>query len=541
MRRVALRTRAVLAIDSKPHGLVARGGEGLLRSDIDAAEICVLDQNALQSHLLSLVSCEANTYDESQRRASAPSGHTGMNPRMIRCYSKAFRISCRLRFLNERYSTLEAMTLTILDWKLSRREVLTNLAMAGTAGVSRLWGLPNTATQEPSGMHSVLDFTGPGPNPYWNSVGPLVTEPQKSPVILLTDRPVQLETPRHYFLDQFTPNDVFYVRWHLETIPNSVDLKEWRLHVGGNVAKPLTLSLPELLSRFKPASVAAVNQCSGNSRSELQPRVPGGQWGNGAMGNALWTGVKLREILDAAELKSGSVQVQFEGLDRGNGPEGYGSNRFMKSLDLNDPVMDECIVAHSMNGEPLPMLNGFPVRLVVPGYFATYWVKSLSSIRVLDTVDDNFWMKTAYRIPDTANGSTTPDDVKAGKVKMIPIAKMPVRSFLISPDGSSKIPSDVPLRLRGVAFSGYGGIAKVEISVDDGMNWHSARLGEDAGRFSFRLWEFSWVPKRPGKYNFAVRATDEKGHSQSDEMKWNPGGYLWNRIERQEVTVGSAS
>ena len=212
----------------------------------------------------------------------------------------------------------------------------------------------------------------------------------------------------------------------------------------------------------------------------------------------------------------------------------------MKSLDLTDPVLDETLVAYSMNGEPLPMLNGFPVRLVVPGYFATYWVKSLSWIRVLDKPDDNFWMKTAYRIPDTPGGSTTPDDVKAGKVKTVPIAKMPVRSFLISPDGSTKIPSGLPVRLRGIAFSGYGGITRVEVSVDDGAGWRTAHLGGDEGKFSFRTWELSWIPQRPGTYGVAVRATDGEGHTQKDEMVWNPGGYLWNRIERQEMMVGAA-
>jgi DMSO/TMAO reductase YedYZ molybdopterin-dependent catalytic subunit len=419
---------------------------------------------------------------------------------------------------------------------------LKTLSAGGSAfGLAGILGVRDATPQEPSASRGVPDFTGPGPNPYWNSVGPYITEPQKAPLILMADRPVQLETPRHYFLSAFTPNEAFYVRWHLETLPNSVDLKEWRLHVEGNVGNPLTLSLPDLIGRFKPVSVAAVNQCSGNSRSLLQPRVPGSQWGNGAMGNALWTGAKLREILDAAKLKSGSLQVQFEGLDRGKGPEGYGSNRFMKSLDLNDPVLEECIVAYSMNGEPLPMLNGFPVRLVVPGNFATYWVKCLSWIRVLDKPDDNFWMKTAYRIPDTPGGTTTPEDVKAGKVKTIPISKMPVRSFLISPDGTGKIPAGLPVQLRGIAFSGYGRVKKVEVSADKGSNWLDARLGEDLGPYSFRTWELPWTPKRPGKYGLAVRATDEKGHTQPDQPIWNPGGYLWNRIERQEITVGGAS
>jgi DMSO/TMAO reductase YedYZ molybdopterin-dependent catalytic subunit len=353
--------------------------------------------------------------------------------------------------------------------RISRRHWLKTLgaasasfAAAGILGGSRAEG-QGTPAQE-----SVPEFTGPGANPYWSSIGPWATYPQKAPLILLTDRPVQLETPRHYFLSAFTPNEAFFVRWHLQTIPNAVDLKEWRLHVEGNVERPLALSFPELTSRFKIASVPAVSQCSGNSRSRLQPRVAGGQWGNGAMGNARWTGVSLREILDAAGVKTGSVQVQFEGLDKGLGPKGYGSNRFMKSLDLTNPVLDECLVAIAMNDEPLPMLNGFPARLIVPGYFATYWLKSLSWIRVLDAPDDNYWMKTAYRIPDTPRGSTTPEEMKSGKVATVPIAQMPVRSFLISPDGLAKVPAGLPLRFRGIAFSGYSGIRKVEASFDNG-------------------------------------------------------------------------
>jgi DMSO/TMAO reductase YedYZ molybdopterin-dependent catalytic subunit len=258
------------------------------------------------------------------------------------------------------------------------------------------------------------------------------------------------------------------------------------------------------------------------------------------MGNAMWTGVRLRELLVAAGVKTGSMQVQFQGLETGSGPKGMASSRFMKSLDLNNPVLDECVVAYLMNGEPIPVLNGFPVRLIVPGYFATYWTKCLSWIRVLGAIDENFWMKPAYRIPDTPRGNTTPDDVKAGKVNMVPIAKMPVRSFLVSPDGSSKIPAGMTVTLRGIAFSGYGRVTQVEISEDDGKNWLAAKLGEDYGAYSFRTWEAAWTPKSPGKYAVAVRATDEKGNTQPDEPVWNPGGYLWNRIEKQELVAGIA-
>jgi DMSO/TMAO reductase YedYZ molybdopterin-dependent catalytic subunit len=425
---------------------------------------------------------------------------------------------------------------------LSRRGLLKTWGMAGGGIAASHWlGAGATLAQQPSPEKAIETFTGPDANSRWNSVGPYITEPQKVPLILLTDRPVQLETPRHYFRTAFTPNEAFYVRWHVDGIPNAVDLKDWKLQIEGNVNKPLALSLAELMQKFKPVSLAAVNQCSGNSRSRLQPRVPGGQWGNGAMGNAMWTGVRLRELLDLAGVKSGSLQLQFQGLDTGQGPAGLGSNLFPKSLDLENPVLDECVVAYLMNGEPLPMLNGFPVRLVVPGYFSTYWTKCLTWIRVLSAPDENFWMKTGYRMPDTPRGNTTPEDVKAGKVKTVPVGRFPVRSFLISPDGSSKIPAGMNLALRGIAFSGFGAVNRVEISDDGGKNWTAAKLGENHGAYSFRTWEGSWTAKSPGRYSLAVRATDEKGNTQPDEPVWNPGGYLWNRIERQEMVVGNAS
>lgn len=383
-------------------------------------------------------------------------------------------------------------------------------------------------------------FTGPEPNPYWNSVGSFVVYQQKLPLIQLTDRPVQLETPRQYFLTPFTLNAAFYVRWHLDNIPNTVSLSDWRLSVEGNVEKTLSLSMSDLLRQFKPVSITAVNQCSGNSRSRFQPRIPGGQWGNGAMGNALFTGVRLKDLLDAAGVKTDSLQVQFEGMDRGRGSQGKGSQSYQKSLDLNDPVLDETIIAYQMNGEPLPMLNGFPVRLVVPGKFATYWTKALTWIRVLTEPDANYWMAKAYCVPNTPRGNTTPKDVNEGRVEMTPIGAMPVRSFIITPDGSCKIPEDMPVLVRGIAFSGHGRVVRVEFSCDGGKLWNKADVGEDFGPYSFRTWKTAWIPRRAGKYVLAVRATDEKGNTQSDEGVWNPGGYLWNKIERQEVIVGTA-
>ena len=422
---------------------------------------------------------------------------------------------------------------------MSRRLLLKMLGGGAVLlGLNKL--TPTSAQVSGQAIEPLPRFTGPEANPYWGSVGSFVVYPQKLPLIQLTDRPVQLETPRHYFLTPFTPNAAFYVRWHLDEIPNAVSLSDWRLLVEGNVEKSLALSMSDLMNQFKPVSIAAVNQCSGNSRSRFQPRVPGGQWGNGAMGNALFTGVRLKDLLNAAGVKTGSSQVQFEGLDRGRGPEGKGSHSYLKSLGLSDPVIGETIVAYEMNGEPLPMLNGFPVRLVVPGKFATYWTKALTWIRVLTEPDTNYWMAKAYCIPNTPRGNTTPKDVNEGRVEMIPIGTMPVRSFIITPDGSGKIPEEMPVTVRGIAFGGFGRVVKVEFSWDGGKLWAKAELGEDYGQYSFRTWETTWTPKRTGKYVLAVRATDEKGNIQPDDGVWNPGGYLWNRIERQEVFVGAA-
>lgn len=423
----------------------------------------------------------------------------------------------------------------------SRRAALKTLSAGAVAlGLGRFFQPNAFAQQQPSTASRIATFTGPGANPYWNSVGKIATFPQKVPMIMLTDRPVQLETPRNYFLNPITPNNAFFVRWHLESIPNEIDLSSWRLHVEGNVNKPLKLSFPDLLRKFKPVTLAAVNQCSGNSRSRFQPRVAGGEWGNGAMGCARWTGVRFREILEMAGVKDGSVQVQMQGLERGKGPQGMPSYEFKKSLDLNDSVLDECIVAYAMNGEPLPILNGFPARLIVPGYFATYWMKCLTSIRLLDKPDENFWMNPGYRVPDTPRGNTNPSDVKASKVKMIPITRMPVRSFIISPDGDTKIPAGLTVIVRGIAFSGFGAVTKIEFSGSAHGPWQVAKLGEDLGPYAFRSWEIEWTPERPGNYQLAARATDEKGNVQPDEGVWNPGGYLWNKIERQQVTVGTA-
>src|SRR5437660_12309261 len=210
---------------------------------------------------------------------------------------------------------------------------------------------------------------------------PLVRYPQKTDLILLTSRPPQLETPMKWFDRAITPNEAFFVRYHVFPIPTQVDLATWRLRIGGHVDRPLELSMDELRTKFPAAAVTAVNQCSGNSRGRFAPRVLGGQWGDGALGNAEWVGARLKDILAAAGVRQGAVQATFDGLDR---PAFPSVPDFVKSLDIARIMDDQDIlVAYQMNGAPLPMLNGYPARLVVPGWYATYWVKNLSEIEVV--------------------------------------------------------------------------------------------------------------------------------------------------------------
>ncbi|MBS0560361.1 MAG: molybdopterin-dependent oxidoreductase [Proteobacteria bacterium] len=356
--------------------------------------------------------------------------------------------------------------------------------------------------------------------------------PGKGAMVLQRTRPPLLETPFEVF-DQgvFTPNDRFFVRWHYAVIPTSIDVESFRLNVHGAVDKPLTLSLADILAMPGRIEYAAVNQCSGNSRGFFQPRVPGGQWANGAMGNAKWTGVPLKAVLDRAGVKAGAVQVRFNGLDT---PVVAGSPDFMKSLSVDHARDGEVMIAFAMNGKPLPLLNGFPVRLVVPGWYSTYWVKMLNDIEILDHPDENFWIKTAYTIPDTPHA-----DMKPGQtgVPMVPINRMVPRSFVTNIREGAKLRLGNPVTVRGIAFGGDSGVAKVEFSGDGGQKWETAQLGKDEGKYSFRRWEAHLVPRTTGVQALMVRCTNTAGVVQPDTPNWNPAGFMRNVIETTHVSV----
>ncbi len=348
--------------------------------------------------------------------------------------------------------------------------------------------------------------------------------PQKGAMILQRTRPPLLETPFEVF-DQglFTPNDRFFVRWHWAVIPEAVDVTSFRLAVDGHVNAAQSLTLQDLLAMPR-VELAAVNQCSGNSRGFFAPRVAGGQWANGAMGNAKWVGVRLRDVLDRAGVKPGAQRVRFAGLDD---PVVGDAPKFMKSLDLNHARDGEVMLAYAMNGRQLPLLNGFPLRLVVPGWYSTYWVKMVSHIEVLDGPDENFWTKVAYTIPDTPGASMSPG--QAG-VKMVPINRMVPRSFVTNLAEGAAVKAGAPTAVRGIALGGATGVRAVDVSTDGGASWVPAQLGEDVGRYSFRAWHAT-LPFAAGDATLKVRCTNADGLVQPVVPNWNPSGFMRNEIE----------
>ena len=366
--------------------------------------------------------------------------------------------------------------------------------------------------------------------PIGNGERPLVRYPGKRPLIQLTARPPQLETPFAAFDENvITPNDAFFVRYHLADIPLSIDPDTYRLEIKGKVETPLSLSLNDLKG-FEPIEIVAVNQCSGNSRGFFEPRVAGGQLANGAMGNARWRGVPLKALLDRAGVQKGAIQVAFDGLD---GPVIPETPDFAKALDVDHARDGEVMIAYSMNGEDIPWLNGFPVRLVVPGYYGTYWVKHLNEITVLDRIFESFWMTAAYRIPANACACTEPGKAPAATV---PINRFSIRSFVTNLTDGAKINAGQEVSLRGIAFDGGYGITAVTVSTDGGQNWVAATLGQDLGRYSFRPWTLP-INLKKGMQEIRVRAFNRIGQSQPMEPLWNPAGYMRNVVETVRVEV----
>ncbi|HQR03050.1 MAG: molybdopterin-dependent oxidoreductase [Proteobacteria bacterium] len=352
--------------------------------------------------------------------------------------------------------------------------------------------------------------------------------PGKKPLIKRAFRPPNFESPLDTFDQIITPNDRFFVRWHLASIPR-IAAGDWRLRVGGGAAeKPFELTLDQLRQEFEPAEIVAVCQCSGNRRGLSDPHVPGVEWSVGAMGNARWKGARLKDVLARAGLRADALEIAFNGGDSGAIDK---TPDFIKSIPVWKALDENTLVAYEMNGEPLPHWNGFPARIVVPGWTATYWMKQVISIEALTKPESGFWMSAAYRVP---KGKFPLIDrfVSQEGESNTPITEMVVNSLITSIHEGQRIPVGKETLVRGIAWDAGYGIRSVEVSVDGGNTWQEALLEQDMGRYSFRAWHLAFVPPRAGKYLVMARATNRQGSTQTFDLIFNPAGYHNNVMER---------
>jgi DMSO/TMAO reductase YedYZ molybdopterin-dependent catalytic subunit len=355
--------------------------------------------------------------------------------------------------------------------------------------------------------------------------------PGKKPLIKLSYRPPNYETPIEYFRTGLTSNDVFFVRYHLSNIPE-LDGSTWRLMVGGDGASGQAELTLDDLKKMPPSEVVAVNQCSGNRRGLFQPHVPGVEWGYGAMGCARWKGARLKDILDRVGVKKEAVEIVLDGAD---GPAIDNTPDFVKSIPVWKAMEETTIVAYEMNGQPLPHWNGFPARLVLPGWTGTYWMKHLTSVRAAAKPFDGFWMKSAYRIP-VGKFPVVARFISQETEANTPITEMVVNSLITSHQEGSTVKVG-KVTIGGIAWDGGYSIRLVEVSTDGGNTWVPATVGEDLGRYAFRQWSYVLSAQR-GKNTVMARATNAIGQTQTASLILNPAGYHHNVM--QSVTLNAA-
>ena len=356
----------------------------------------------------------------------------------------------------------------------------------------------------------------------WQSV-PAPPDPR---LIVRSRRPQDLETSVGLLTDWITPNGVFFVRSHLPT--PSVEQGTWTLSVAGSVDRPRTFDFDELGSLERVASTVTL-ECAGNGRAFFDPPVAGVQWQKGAVGNARWTGVRLADVLKRAGVRASGQFVLLDGADRpvGTVPD------FARTLPMAKALHPDTLLAFEMNGAPLPVAHGCPVRVIVPGWEGAYWVKWLTRIEVLDGQHDGFFVQTAYRYPtrSVAPGSVVPANA------MEPLTGLTVKSLIVTPGDGTSLPVG-RLRVAGFAWAGEAEVARVDVSTNDGKSWQRTSLGPDRERYAWRAFEYEWRGIPAGTFTVMARAVDSRGRVQNDAPPWNPSGYLWNAPDRVTVTIG---
>ncbi len=343
-------------------------------------------------------------------------------------------------------------------------------------------------------------------------------------LIVRSSRPQDLETPVSALTDEFTPNDLFFVRSHFG--PPLIDLKEWRFEVRGEVERPARWTLQEL-QQVGATRRPAVLQCAGNGRALFKPRIAGAQWERGAVGQALWGGVKLSDVLNKAGLKP---EAKFVTFLPGDHPMASKVPPFRRSIPV-EKALEDVVLAWQMNGAALPLLHGAPLRAVVPGWAGDHWIKWLRGIEVATKEDPGFYMQTGYKFP------TEPIE-PGGKPKAVKtLTEIPVKSLIVKPAAGARLGMGNQ-RVEGVAFGGKGPITRVEVSVDDGGTWGEAQIDPATVAGTWQRWEFHWIALS-GSQVLRCRATDSAGSVQPREPAWNPSGYLYNAWDEVQCEVGA--
>jgi len=359
--------------------------------------------------------------------------------------------------------------------------------------------------------------------------------PGKKPLIKLAYRAPNYETPIEYFKTPITPNDAFFVRYHLSDIPAAndklIDPKTWKVEIGGDGANgTLSLDLDDL-SALPATEVVAVNQCSGNRRGLFSPHVPGVEWGYGAMGCARWKGARLKDVLDKVGLKKEAIEISFNGAE---GPAFDKTPDFIKSIPVWKAIEDTTLIAYEMNGAPIPHLNGAPARIIVPGWTGTYWMKHIISIKALTKPQGGFWMKPAYRIP-VGKFPIVARFITQEDATSTPITEMVINSLITSHADGGKVKAG-SVTIGGIAWDGGYGIRSVDLSTDGGANWLKATLGQDLGRYAFRPFSLA-LPAKRGKLTVMARATNAIGQTQTATLIFNPAGYHHNVMHSVTLDV----
>src|SRR6266851_3077285 len=343
--------------------------------------------------------------------------------------------------------------------------------------------------------------------------------PLRDGKIVLSEQPLVLETPLEKLDGFITPTKSFYVRSHFP-IPK-IDSNKWRLRVEGEVEKPFEINFDDLI-KLESQKIPATLECAGNSRSFLEPKVKGVQWRLGGVGNAEWTGVPLSILLDRAGVKSTAREIILEGADRGKleDPKSpRGELNFARSIPLEKA--SDVLLAYKMNDVDLPAENGFPVRAIVPGWYAVASIKWLQRIIVSDrpfngyyqTLDYAFWKR------------------RGDVAELVALSEMQIKAEISQPSEGEAVPANSNVRVHGTGWTGDGEITKVEISSDDGATWNDAKLLGESKPNAWRLWEFNWkTPAHSGKATLIARATDSKGRTQPMERDPDRGTYMINHL-----------